>query len=65
LKTKTLGIMLFLLGFILAVPLAYTVATLNYEQIVRLVKAIIILGLITLGVLLGSTGLVLLIYKRG
>jgi len=63
LGTRALAAALVAAGFILAVPAAYIVATLSDDDLLRLVRLILVLALITLGGLLGGTGLALVWYS--
>jgi len=63
LGARALAAALVVAGFILAVPAAYAVATLSDEDLLRLVRIILVLALITLGGLLGGTGLALAWYS--
>ena len=57
---KLAGIALALAGFLLAVPAAYLVARASDEELLRLIRALMVLSLLGIGSLLGATGMLLL-----
>ncbi len=63
-EPRKLGLLLIAAGFVIAVPAAYTVATMSDEQLLRLIRALIVLALISLGSLAGATGIILAWYRR-
>ena len=56
---KLAGLALAFTGFLLAVPAAYLVARASDEELLRLIRALFVLTLLSLGSLLGATGLLL------
>lgn len=62
---KVAGTLLILTGFILAVPAAYIIARASDEELLRLIRTLLVLSLLGAGSLLGATGLLLLRGRAG
>ena len=58
--SRTIAVSFILAGFIIAVPLAYTIATMNDEALLQLLRWGLVILLLITGSILTATGLILL-----
>lgn len=56
---RVLGIVLSVVGFVLAVPLVYFTIRLDYQAFIRILKFLFIILLFIIGSLLSATGVIL------
>ncbi|MCE4600760.1 MAG: hypothetical protein F7C38_04265 [Desulfurococcales archaeon] len=56
---RTIGILLSVVGFVLAVPLVYLTIRLDYQSFINILKILFIILLFIIGSLLSATGIIL------